>query len=434
MGNTRARPAIYNPATGTYSTAPASNPTALKSKHLTTNTIPAATSAITTPPADIEMLEDDPEADVTAQPKPTLDEDRTFIVRKWALVPAAEADKRPEAKYLADRRPGLRSIYAYGEAINGTAANANGATTSSTLGAVANAAGEEISSTGLELSTVGGIGMGISASAAPIAEPPRKRGPPPPPKRKKKGGVGRRKKVLVDQNVGEQQGQSIVGTDGTADVAGTNGGMAGVKVEDVEGGARDGEEDDDSGSDDGDEGSEEGEIDEGDITMITNLATEAKEPEQHAVEPAVAVAEVKQDEDLPDVEITETEAVAVPVTETAQVEEAVQPATPEMQDLVEEKIPPAAVPEPNDLIEEQSVPAAVVSENEVPEATMPTLPVEEPNVEQAEISKATMPAPPVEEPHVEQAELDLLGSLDRAVEGMQGANADARETAEKPTE
>ena len=434
MGNTRVRPAIYNPATGTYTTAPASNPSTLKSKHLTTNTIPAVTSAITTPPADIDMLDDDPEADVTAQPKPTLEEDRTFILRKWALVPAAEADKRPEAKYLADRRPGLRSIYAYGEATNAAAASSNGATTSSTLGAVANAAGEEISSTGLELSAVGGIGMGTSASAAPIAEPPKKRGPPPPPKRKKKGGVGRRKKVLVDQSAGEQQGQSIAGTDGTADEAGTNGGMAGVKVEDAEGGARDGEEDDGSGSDDGDEGSEEGEIDEVDVTMTTDIATEAKEPEQHAGEPAVAVDKVKQDEDSPNVDVNETEAFAVPVTEVAQVEEAVQLAAPEMEDLVEESIPSPAAPAPSNLVEEQSIPEAVVSENEVPEPTMPALPIEESNVEQTEATSATMPALPVEEPQVEQAEVDLLGSLDRAVEGMQGANAHAMDAVEERTE
>ena len=419
MGNTRVRPAIYNPATGTYTAAPAPNPTALKSKHLATSTIPAVASTITTPPADIDMLEDDPEADITAQPKPTLEEDRTFTVRKWALVPAAEADKRPEPKYLADRRPGLKNVYGYGQTVNATVGNGNGATAGTTLGAVANAAGEEISSTGLELSSVSGIGMGTSA-IAPIAEPPRRRGPPPPPKRKKKGGVGRRKKVMVDQTTGEQQGQSITGTDGTADGASANSGMAAVKAEDGEdreAGAKDGEEDDGSGSDDGDEGSEEGEIEEGHVMMSTYVATEAREPEEHAVEPATAIAEAGKEEDMPDA----AGAQVVPLPVASQAEEAMPSVAAEMKSHVEGN-PPATASEPVGLIEKENLPvAAVVEETAI--------------VQESTIPAAVAAAAATAESQVAEAEVDLLGSLDRAVEGMQGANADAVDTAEeKPAE
>jgi hypothetical protein len=412
MGNTRVRPAIYNPTTGTYTSAPALNTTTLKSKHLANNNIPAVPNAVSTPPADIDMLDEDPEADITAQPKPTLDEDRTFTVRKWVLVPAAEAEKRPEPKYLADRRPGLKNVYGYGQAgiVNTTAESV--AATGTTLGAVANAAGEEISSTGLELSTVGGIGMGTSASAL-VAEPPRRRGPPPPPKRKKKGGLGRRKKVLADQTPGDKQGQSVTGVDGTADEAGTGNGMIGVKaedVEDVEAGAKDGEEDDGSGSDDGEEGSEEGEIDEGDVTMNADVAAEAKEPEVLPAVPTPGTAEVGKGEDVPMAEAAE--AAILPIAEVSQAEEGSPSAAPEVKDLVEEHVSPTGT-ESASLVEKESLPAAAVVE------------------ERNSVQEAATPAPAVEAPPVEEAEVDLLGSLDRAVEGMQGANADAMDTTEE---
>jgi hypothetical protein len=414
MGNTRVRPAIYNPATGTYTAAPALNTPALKSKHLANTNIPAAASVITTPPADVDMLDEDPEADITAQPKPTLDEDRTFSVRKWVLVPAAEADQRPEPKYLADRRLGLKNIYGYGQAGSTNPTTANVSSNGATLGAVLNAAGEEISSTGLELSTVGGIGTGTSASA-PIAEPPRRRGPPPPPKRKKKGGLGRRKKLLVDQAPGQQQGQNVTGTDGTADEAGRASGMVGVKtedVEDMEAGDKDGEEDDGSESDDGEEGSEEGEIDEGDAMANAGVADEAKEPEGRAAEPTAGTTEVGN-QHVPNVEVAKP--ATLQTADVGPVEAAGPPAASKSEDLLEQSVPPVA-PEPVSLAEKEKLPAPAV-------------------VEETNTVQATLRAPPTEQPRVEEAEVDLLGSLDRVVEGMQGANSGAMHTAEeKPTE
>jgi hypothetical protein len=414
MGNTRVRPAIYNPATGTYTAAPAPNTTTLKSKHLVNTNIPAAAGAITTPPADVDMLDEDPEADITAQPKPTLDEDRTFTVRKWVLVPAAEADQRPEPKYLADRRPGLKNIYGYGQASNTNTATANVSSNGATLGAVVNAAGEEISSTGLELSTVGGIGTGVSASA-PIAEPPRRRGPPPPPKRKKKGGLGRKKKLLVDQAQGEQQGQKVTRIDGTADAAGRASGMVGVKaedVEDMEAGGKDGEEDDGSESDDGEEGSEEGEIDEGDVTANAGLADEANELEGRPAEPATRMTEVGK-EDLPNLEVAEP--TTLQAADVGPVKAAGLPAASKSEDLVQERVPPMAR-EPVSLAEKENFPVLAV-------------------VEETNPVQGTVLAPPMEQPRVEEAEIDLLGSLDRAVEGMQGANSDVMHIAEeKPIE
>jgi hypothetical protein len=409
MGNTRVRPAIYNPATGTYTAAPPLIPTTVKSKLPTTGPTPVAASAITPPPADIDMLDEDPEADITAQPKPTLDEDRTFTVRKWTLVPAAEADKRPEPKYLADRRPGLKNIYGFGQAQNTTTGNGDSATTGTALGAVVDAAGKEISSTGLELGSAGGFGMGTSASA-PVTEMPRRRGPPPPPKRKKKGGLGRRKKASVDRTPGEQQGQGATGTDGTANGAGASSGMVRVKVED---GAKYGEDEEGSGSDDGDEGSEEGEIDEGEIMDVepTNTTT-AHEHKVDAVVPDPSTAAGKNQVDAPTVDVVE--AVTLPAAEVRQVEEAMPLVASEMKDVAEEKIPPPAT-EMADLVEEKGISAAITNESAV--------------------QHAAAPAPPVQQPRAEEAEVDLLGSLDRAVEGMQGANADAMDIAEeKPAE
>ena len=404
MGNTRVRPAIYNPATGTYTAAPALNTTALKSKHLATNVNPAAASTITTPPADIDMIDEDPEADTTAQPKPTLDEDRTFTVRKWVPVPAAEADKRPEPKYLADPRPGSKNIHGREQTANVNSTTEKAGTNVATVGAVANAAGEEISSTGLELSTVGEIGVRTSVSA-PIAEPPRRRGPPPPPKRKKKGSSARRKKAQIDQTPGNQQGESVTGIDGAAEAAGTHSGMAGVKAEDAddtEAGTKDGEEDDGSGSDDGEEGSEEGEIDEGDFTMNTDVGAEANEPEGRAGGPAAGIAEVKREYDAPKAEVADV--VALPSAEVGQVETAVPSSA-------SQSIPPMASESASQAANE-ILPAAIVEERNT-------------------VQGAPVPAAPLDQPQAEALEVDLLGSLDRAVEGMQGAHADPMDTAEE---
>jgi hypothetical protein len=408
MGNTRVRPAIYNPATGTYTAAPPIIPTPAKSKLLTTGPNPVAASAITPPPADIDMLDEDPEADITAQPKPTLDEDRAFTVRKWTLVPAAEADKRPEPKYLADRRPGLKNIYGFGQAQNTTTGNGDSTTTGTALGAVVDAAGKEISSTGLELGSASGIGMGTSASA-PVVETPRRRGPPPPPKRKKKGGLGRRKKASVDRTPGEQQGQGAMGTDGTAVGAGTSSGMVGVKVEDADAGAKYGEDEDGSGSDDGDEGSEEGEIDEGEIMDVEpTKTTTAHEHKVDAVVPDPSMVVGKRQIDVPKVDVAG--AVTLPAAEVSKVREAMPLVASEMKGVDEEKIPPPTT-EMTYLIEEKGISAAIIEESAV--------------------QRATAPAPPFQQSRADEAEIDLLGSLNHAVEGMQGTNADAMDIVEE---
>jgi hypothetical protein len=412
MGNTRVRPAIYNSATGTYTAAPLI-PTTVKSKLLATGPSQVAASAITPPPADIDMLDEDPEADITAQPKPTLDEDRTFTVRKWTLVPAAEADKRPEPKYLADRRPGLKNIYGFGQAQNTATGNGDSATTGTALGAVVNAAGQEISSTGLELGNAGGIGMGTSAGV-PMAETPRRRGPPPPPKRKKKGGLGRRKKASVDQTPGEQQGQGATGTDVIVGGANASSGMVRVKIEDADPGAKDGEDEEGSGSDDGDEeGSEEGEIDEGEIIDVEpTKTTAAHEHKVDAVIPDLSMAAGKQQLDAPAVDVAE--GATLQAAKISQVEETMPLVAFEMNDVTEEKILPSAATMTH-VAEEKGLSTGFIEESAV--------------------QHATGPAPPVQQPRADEADVDLLGSLDRAVEGMRDANADAMDiTKEEPAE
>ena len=414
MGNTRVRPAVYNAATGTYTTAPALNTNALKSKHLAN--IPAAASAIATPPADIDMLDEDPEADITAQPKPTLDENRTFTVRKWVLVPAAEADKRPEPKYLADPRPGLKNIHGYGQTANvepkAAKANMNGPT----LGAVTNTASEEVSSTGLELGTVGEIGTGTSTSA-PVIEPPRRRGPPPP-KRKKKSSLGRSKKVPVDRALGDQQGQGMTGADGTADESGADSRVDGIMAKDAETGSRHGEEEDDDDDDDGsetdegDEGSEEGEIEEEDIMMTADVAEEGKGPDNAAVQSATGITDARR-EGLPLAEVSKPTTLSMPgggqiesdlpsvILRAEGAREGMSPMAPEAVSAVEA----VTLSTPAPAVEEKTALLAAIA-----------------------------PTPPIGRPKFgEAAEVDLLGSLARAVEGMEDANGDAMDTSAEAT-
>jgi hypothetical protein len=153
-----------------------------------------------------------------------------------------------------------------------------------------------------------------------------------------------------------------------------------------------------------------GEIDEGDVTMNADVAAEAKEPEVLPAVPTPGTAEVGKGEDVPMAEAAE--AAILPIAEVSQAEEGSPSAAPEVKDLVEEHVSPTGT-ESASLVEKESLPAAAVVE------------------ERNSVQEAATPAPAVEAPPVEEAEVDLLGSLDRAVEGMQGANADAMDTTEE---
>ncbi|KIW52458.1 hypothetical protein, variant [Exophiala xenobiotica] len=113
-------------------------------------------------------------------------EGRFFEIKKWVPIPQAIAEKMSEPKYLADRRPGMQSLY--GGAYKAT--NGYG-----TLGPMP-AAGA--GSTGYDLGDGAGLGNASGLTSAAPATPVRRNMPPIRKSKKRKGGPGRRKAVPVD--------------------------------------------------------------------------------------------------------------------------------------------------------------------------------------------------------------------------------------------
>ncbi|EXJ71648.1 uncharacterized protein A1O5_05456 [Cladophialophora psammophila CBS 110553] len=126
--------------------------------------------------------------------------ERVFEIKKWVQIPAAVAEKMPEPKYLADRRPGMESLYkgAY------KATNGFGTLGDMTAGdmVVAVMTGR---TTGYDLGDGGGLGnaAGILAPGSGpgtlTAQPdgtatPVRKNMPPRRKKKKIGGPGRKPK------------------------------------------------------------------------------------------------------------------------------------------------------------------------------------------------------------------------------------------------
>ncbi|KAJ9607923.1 hypothetical protein H2200_008002 [Cladophialophora chaetospira] len=118
--------------------------------------------------------------------------ERIIEVKKWVQVPLAVAEKMPEPKYLADRRPGMESLYkgAY-KATNGFG----------TLGDMVSAAMSG-GNTGYDLGEAPGTlagGTGSANANSGLGQSQLDGGSTPvrkniPPRRKKKGGPGRRPK------------------------------------------------------------------------------------------------------------------------------------------------------------------------------------------------------------------------------------------------
>ncbi|KIW31750.1 uncharacterized protein PV07_03348 [Cladophialophora immunda] len=120
---------------------------------------------------------------------------RTFEIKKWVQVPAALAEKIPEPKYLADRRPGMPSLY------KGAYRPNSAVETYGDIVAAAMSGG----ATGYDLSAVGGLEAARallvpgSGSAALNTQPdgsstPVRKNMPPRRKKKKLGGPGRKPK------------------------------------------------------------------------------------------------------------------------------------------------------------------------------------------------------------------------------------------------
>jgi hypothetical protein len=115
----------------------------------------------------------------------SLLEDRIFEVKKWTQVPMDKADKMPEPKYLADRRPGMPNYY--NQTAQGAWAHAQ------SYGAALGDGGA--AGPGYDLGD--GAGLGSALGAPGTDTPPVRKNMPPRP-RKKKGGPGRKKKEVVE--------------------------------------------------------------------------------------------------------------------------------------------------------------------------------------------------------------------------------------------
>ena len=268
--------------------------------------------------------EDDIESD---KHLPEESHERTINLKRWIPLPQVVADRKPEPKYLADRRPGLPPLYGHRAATSTNTANTTGyapnisstflpsfnpnvntgdvvvGTVTVPIDRVANASGYRVKADGTTVPMGPGIAagsaMGMSGAAGQVQGEVKRRPPPPPPKRRKKGGPGRSKrKVEVPEPVaeGEKKGDDSVALQGigTQIGAGPGGEQATVGAHttvpaerqsriqsqapaqlgdpgtakvgvDIEMGEaeNDGEESSSSSISSEDEGSEEGEIDEG---------------------------------------------------------------------------------------------------------------------------------------------------------------------------
>lgn len=219
--------AVFNRATGEYErpNLNSANPSAMTPATKVSNLKDNHAFDLTNSSKDIDHDANEPEADLSTQkplPQDTDSHERTITLKRWVPLPQSIADKKPEPKYLADRRPGLPALYGHRAATNHTSTPATGGyapNISSTLqplinpaipggevviGSVTvpsnhatNASGYHVSADGTTMPIGPGImGSGALSGVQAPAEMPRRRPPPPPPKRKKKGGPGRSKKKV----------------------------------------------------------------------------------------------------------------------------------------------------------------------------------------------------------------------------------------------
>ncbi|KAK4940055.1 hypothetical protein LTR10_019792 [Elasticomyces elasticus] len=353
-------------------------------------------------------------------------QERVFEIKKWTQVPISVAEKMPEPKYLADRRPGMPSLY--GGAYKAT----NG------FGALGPNPGMGAGAVGFDLGDGSGLGnaTGVMGGAQGEATPVRKNMPP---RRKKKklGGPGRRKANPVPTE------------DATAATT-----PADAVVNETQTPAADNEQDNDQSEG---EGSEEGEIDEGG----KDEAEDGPKEEAQEIVKEITVEEAKEiAEDGAKMDIEEpakmdiTEPVKMDTQEGAErttenVAKDQQPGLGGKEETVETtqeaKDVDMAPPVPEEPVvsvdtepaeaEVVEVPAIVeIPAIEVPAVETPA--VDTPVLEVPAIETTVIEVPPVEEastsaPNVggdlagkEEAvveEMDLLGGLEAAVEKEQHA-------------
>lgn len=181
--NTNPRELVFDDKLGMWVDAREVGNARLKPKNVSNN----AESPESNEEADNDENEDDDLIDADGLPQKRRKtnaglQERIIEIKKWTQVPVSVAEKMPEPKYLADRRPGMPSLY--GGAYKAT----NG------FGVLGPNPGLGGGAQGYDLGDGSGLGnaAGVMGNAQAEATPVRKNMPP---RRKKKklGGPGRRK-------------------------------------------------------------------------------------------------------------------------------------------------------------------------------------------------------------------------------------------------
>ncbi|KAK5222072.1 hypothetical protein LTR72_006329 [Exophiala xenobiotica] len=308
-------------------------------------------------------------------------EGRFFEIKKWVPIPQAVAEKMPEPKYLADRRPGMQSLY--GGAYKAT--NGYG-----TLGPMP-AAGA--GSTGYDLGDGAGLGNASGLTSAAPATPVRRNMPPIRKSKKRKGGPGRRKAVPVD-----------LAAEGST-VAETETPTAGPES-------------------DGGEGSEDGEVvEQGEAeaeasapASVPPTATEPEpEPEQNGVEESVAPATSTSTAIDPVTAATAAEpTTAADITTTTD-----QPTTTDEHTATaeltttEEHTTTADLTAADDISDDESIHMTAEDARELRQATPPAEPTA--TTIATGTGTGTGTATAKDDDAKEEAEVDLLSSLEAAL-------------------
>lgn len=348
MGNTNVKPLVWDRRTESWissSEVDARN-ALLKSKHLLNNPDSPASN-------DEDDNEDAYDTDGAPGKRRKTNsglQERIFETKKWVQVPAAIAEKLAEPKYLADRRPGMESLY--GGAYKAT----NG------FGSLGINPGAGSGAAGFDLGDGSGLGnaAGVLGSGTAIPEPaPVRKNMPPKRKKKKLGGPGRKKAnpVPTGDNTPATQPSDVVMTDTPIETPSQQA-VSEIKPGDIQI-----EEAEGSGSDSEGEGSEEGEIEEEgkaqslpQTVLATESHTEGIPEENHS-----------KDEEI--IETVGTTTVQAATSELKVMEAQASALVPELTPDVSMSVPFPRDAEMQDVLATEDIPA----QEQTPQPTMPIL-------------------------------------------------------------
>lgn len=353
MGNTNVKPLVWDRKTESWissSEVDARN-ALLKSKHLLNNPDSPTSNDEEDNGGEIEDPYDTDGAPGKRRKTNSGLQERIFETKKWVQVPAAIAEKLAEPKYLADRRPGMESLYggAY-KATNGFGS------LGINPGAGSGAAGFDLG----DGSGLGNAGVVLGAGAAVPEPAPVRKNMPPKRKKKKLGGPGRKKANPVPTGIDTPttQPSDVVMTDTPIETPSQQAAPE-VKLSDTQN-----EEGEASGSDSEGEGSEEGEIEE-DGNPQSQPRTELAPDSQPEGAP-----EVPQSTDEAPVETMESTAGTGITSEPKVVEAPVSGVIPELIPDLGTGVSLSQDTEMQDVIATDAIPDQLG----IPQPTIPSLP------------------------------------------------------------